>query len=341
MTETRFHRHFLLFIMIFAYACLLLPTLGCAQSGGDVSPTQAAPQPESMAQAASAARTAQYQPEINITCPADVLNGQAFVLKVNSPHLERIDLSWTGKQLSITATPAAGGGMEAIALLPVDLNSKPGLKPLDLTIVDNGRKIQENLTIRVSEKRYPRQELKVEPKFVQLSKPDLERSRAESKRVKAVLAKCSPERYWQLPFVRPVPGSVSSLFGVARVFNGEPRSAHKGLDLRGATGTPIVACAAGRVVLADNLFFSGNVVYLDHGLGVFTMYCHMSEIKVKEGDFVNAGDLLGLVGATGRVTGPHLHLSATVLGTSVDPQVLLDLNPNDIPPYAAGNINVN
>ncbi|MBQ4132595.1 MAG: M23 family metallopeptidase, partial [Desulfovibrionaceae bacterium] len=287
--------------------------------------------------AAAAALEARYQPEITLTVPQTIPNGQPFVLKAVSTRLERLEIDWAGKKLSVPAALSPAGTPEAFALLPVDLDSKPGPRKLNLVIVDNGREIPYSIDVQVVSKQYPRQELKVEPKFVQLSQANLERSRAESKRVKDVLAQHTPQRYWQLPFVRPVPGSVSSLFGVARVFNGEPRSAHRGLDLRGASGTPIAACADGRVALADNLFFAGNAVYLDHGLGVFTMYCHMSEIKVKEGDFVKAGQLLGLVGATGRVTGPHLHLSAAVLGVSVDPQVLLDMNMDGGLPGSAQN----
>ncbi|MDR2695609.1 MAG: M23 family metallopeptidase [Deltaproteobacteria bacterium] len=123
---------------------------------------------------------------------------------------------------------------------------------------------------------------------------------------------------------RPVPGEISSAFGLRRIFNGQPRSQHKGLDLRGAAGTPVLAMADGTVALAEELYFSGNVVYLDHGLGLFSMYAHLSAIDVRPGQQVSAGQALGKVGSTGRVTGPHLHLGCYALGMAVDPTPLME-----------------
>lgn len=265
---------------------------------------------------------------LSILVPSEAYNGQPFLVKAVSSNLEQVVISWAGKNLTIIPVKNADGLFEAMALLPVSLESKEEIRILNLKITDNGKTLNENMQIQVLKKKYPEQQLTVDPKFVQLSKADLERSQTERTITNAIIASCSPVQHWKLPFERPVPGSVSSLFGLARVFNGEPRSAHKGLDLRGAEGTPIKACADGTVVLAADHFFPGNVIYLDHGLGVFSIYCHMSEFAVQEGDFVKAGDVLGKVGSTGRVTGPHLHLSVTVLGTSVDPEILLDMQPD-------------
>ena len=143
-------------------------------------------------------------------------------------------------------------------------------------------------------------------------------------RVARALAIYSSRRSWTAPFVRPVEGGISSQYGLRRVFNGQPRGFHKGLDLRSPEGTPIKACADGVVTLADNLYFSGNAVYLDHGLGVVTAYLHMSKILVRPGESVRRGQVVGLVGATGRVTGPHLHLSLFAQGQSVDILPLLE-----------------
>ena len=259
----------------------------------------------------------------NINVPLEVYNGQAFLLDVTAPDLEEVEISWSGKNLTVLAEPYNAGKMQALALLPVDLDSKEEVRILKLNMTIAGKQIKEHIKIRVLKKQYPEQQLTVDPKFVELSAADLARHQKERKITSAITATRSPTRYWQLPMLRPVPGATSSAFGLQRMFNGVPRSAHKGLDLRAAQGDPISACADGTVALAANHFFSGNVVYLDHGLGVFSVYAHMSKIEVAEGDFVKAGDQIGLIGSTGRVTGPHLHLSILVLSTSVDPNSLL------------------
>jgi murein DD-endopeptidase MepM/ murein hydrolase activator NlpD len=141
-----------------------------------------------------------------------------------------------------------------------------------------------------------------------------------------VYAQLTPQAYWSEPFAVPIPGVEGGRnFGHRRVFNGEPRAPHSGADLRAATGTEILAANAGRVALAKNLFYSGNAVFIDHGLGVYTTYLHLSEMLVAPGDQVARGQVIGLAGATGRVTGPHLHWGVRILDARVDPFSLLSL----------------
>ena len=125
-------------------------------------------------------------------------------------------------------------------------------------------------------------------------------------------------------FVRPVPGQPTSVFGTRRVFNGQARDPHPGLDLRAASGTDVVASGPGRVVLAQDLYYSGNTVIVDHGGGLFTLYAHLSSIGVENGANVEAGQSLGASGATGRVTGPHLHWGAKIGAIPFNPTALLD-----------------
>src|SRR5205085_12304860 len=133
------------------------------------------------------------------------------------------------------------------------------------------------------------------------------------------------ERLWAAAFVRPVNDPANSAFGTRSVFNGKPRNAHGGADFLSPAGTPIHAPNAGRVVVARPLYFSGNTVVIDHGLGIFSMLAHLSAFDVHEGDRVAAGDRVGRVGATGRVTGPHLHWAVRAAGARVDPLSVLAL----------------
>src|SRR5262249_28752592 len=127
------------------------------------------------------------------------------------------------------------------------------------------------------------------------------------------------------PFVRPVDAPANSAFGSRSVFNGQPRSPHPGADFLSPAGTPVKAANAGRIVLADDLYYTGGTVIIDHGLGVFSLFAHLSAIDVHDGDMVVAGQVLGNVGATGRVTGPHLHWSVRINGARVDPLSLLSV----------------
>jgi murein DD-endopeptidase MepM/ murein hydrolase activator NlpD len=149
----------------------------------------------------------------------------------------------------------------------------------------------------------------------------LERERARLREVYRLRSAIPPPAE---PFGKPVPGEPTSIFGTRRIFNDKPRSPHPGLDLRGATGEPVGAAGAGTVVIAGEFYYSGNLVILDHGLGLFTLYAHLSEIRVEEGQAVEQGEIVGLVGATGRVTGPHLHWGAKIGDRPFDPAALLD-----------------
>lgn len=269
----------------------------------------------------------QSQAEIILQAPQKSARGDAFVAEaISTEPVEEFVFFWRGKEHRVRAKQDNQGWSGKI-LLPAALDEKADSLALGLgSVAKSGGKAIEKTraTVALFDRPRPTQKLTVNKKYV--NPPASEKARIESDRqkVRKALATSLPERLWELPFQRPVPGGVSSLFGMKRVFNGEPRSVHRGLDLRGAQGTPIKAVADGEVVLVDNLYFSGNTVYLNHGDGVFSAYLHMSEPKVAPGQKVSRGDVIGLVGATGRVTGPHLHLSLIVQGQSVDPQPLLE-----------------
>lgn len=238
--------------------------------------------------------------------------GDAFLFTcTTSLNCDDVLVEWRGKKILL-----GGQGTSAEALLSIPLESKE--KSIPIVISDMSGKKLHSGNVRVVQKDYPTQELQVEPKYV--SPPDEMKPiiKEQNKITRGFLNQITPIKYWTLPLQKGVPGGITSEFGMRRVFNGQPKNPHKGTDLRGAEGTPIYAIAAGKVVLVEDFYYSGKHVLIDHGLGVHSLYAHMSEPKATVGQLVEAGELIGLVGATGRVTGPHLHLGFYVLGVAVN-----------------------
>jgi murein DD-endopeptidase MepM/ murein hydrolase activator NlpD len=240
----------------------------------------------------------------------------------NEQGIKSVEVVWGMKKI-----PAFRLGNTWTTIVGVDLDTKPGEHKTDvLFTMDDGRIDHRETMIQVVSKKYPTTELKVDDKYVELSKTDLARANRESKETAAIYARITNQMLWTEPFSIPIPGETAGTnFGHRRIFNGEPRAPHAGADLRAKTGTRIYATNRGRVVLAKSLFFTGNTVILDHGLGIYSLYAHLSRIDVKVGDMVDNGGELGLSGATGRVTGPHLHWGIMAQGARVDPFTLINI----------------
>ncbi len=211
-------------------------------------------------------------------------------------------------------------GWKAVVGIPLATTAGPQTARLVTPQADDKDRM---LAFDVAPKTYAEQKLTVEPRKVDPLPEDEKRIEAESARSEKALATFSEDLVPTWRWTAPVPGERSSSFGLRRVFNGQPRNPHSGMDIAAATGTPIRSPAAGRVLDTGDFFFNGNTVFVDHGHGVVTMYCHLSRIDVKPGDVVTTGQTLGLVGATGRVTGPHLHWGVGVNRAMVDPALFL------------------
>jgi murein DD-endopeptidase MepM/ murein hydrolase activator NlpD len=204
-----------------------------------------------------------------------------------------------------------------VAVAGIALDTAPGTIRISVNGVDSD--------VDISGHDYREQRITVENQsFVEQSPEQLERIFGERKIIDAVLMSFTERPVDGLSLKAPVPGKQSDSFGYRRFFNDQPRSPHKGMDISAGSGQAIVAPRAGTVAATGNYFFNGNTVLLDHGQGFITMYCHLSDIGVEEGQPVATGDVLGAVGATGRVTGPHLHFGTYLNGTAVDPAIFLD-----------------
>ena len=203
------------------------------------------------------------------------------------------------------------------ATVGVSLDAAAGIATLALA---DGRQHQ----FTIVEHTYREQHLTVAPGFVSLSEENLARVGKERRIIDAALSNFRDESLDGVELQLPVDGPRSSSFGSRRFFNNEARSPHKGMDIAASAGTPILAPRAGVVTATGDYYFNGNTVIVDHGQGLITMYCHLSEIGVDEGQVVATGDNLGAVGATGRVTGAHLHFGTYLNGTAVDPALLLE-----------------
>ncbi|MBH2018705.1 MAG: peptidoglycan DD-metalloendopeptidase family protein [Burkholderiales bacterium] len=216
-----------------------------------------------------------------------------------------------------------GDVIEWTALVGIPLSAVPGQASITVQAADGGG--QRPIAYTVASKRYSEQRLKVAPDTVDLSPENAaryERERAHQEKVMATFSTPLPDAA-SLRMQVPVPGRRSSSFGLRRVFNGQSRNPHSGMDIAASTGTPIVSPLPARVIDTGDYFFNGNTVWLDHGGGLLSMVCHLSAIDVKLGDGLKTGERLGAVGATGRVTGPHLHWGVMLNRAMVDPALFL------------------
>lgn len=270
------------------------------------------------------AKTHNQEPIVEI--PYQAFKGEPFLIKASVPGLKKAEVSWAGKHLEYVPSNLEGEP-EVRFILAAGLQEKKHVMPLTLTLyTDSGKKlITRDLDLMT--KQYPVQRLSVAPKYVTPPASVQKKIQEDRVEMRRALSTLSSERNWTLPFIRPVPGVVTSEYGLRREFNGQKRNPHRGLDLDGRLGDPILAAEKGTVVLASDHYYGGNTIVIDHGLGVFTIYLHMNSFAVSTGQKVERGETIGTVGKTGRVTGPHLHLSLSILGESVNPSPVLEPYP--------------
>ena len=246
---------------------------------------------------------------LDISCRCDADRAVATVFKREVP-LTRADNGWQG-------------------WIGIDLDTKAGSYPIAVHIEPRGKPaLTATHALVIKPKQFPVRRLSVAPQFVDPPASEVERIKREAALLQSIFEGVNGPRYWRGAVQAPVGETPSSSFGSRSVLNGQARSPHSGTDFGAKIGTPIAAPAAGVVVLAEPLYFTGNTVVLDHGLGLYSLLAHLSEFKVKKEDRIDRGDIVGLSGDTGRVTAPHLHWTVRLNGARVDPLSLIAATKN-------------
>ena len=253
--------------------------------------------------------------------PPLLVDGAPVAFDVTPPvELTRLSAKWLGHQVWFSYDPA---GKAWYAIAGISLETHPGTYALELSgTTSQAATISFTRQITVRAAKYPSIKVTVAKRFTEPNKAELERIHQDKTVKQDVFQHTNPEREWSGKFLAPVVAPVSDAFGTRRTFNGKVQSMHQGLDYGVPTGTPVSAANAGIVLLAGPLYFEGNCVVLDHGQGLLTLYLHLSEIKVKQGERIAAGQEIGRSGGTGRATGPHLHFAVRWQGVYLNPATL-------------------
>lgn len=275
--------------------------------------------------------------QVRKSCPGGVMlkasagmvtQGSLVLTEVLGPKtLPQFSSEWDGHEMPLWQENPTSGTLHG--LLGIDLEKAPGTYEWKVSWPGAGGDAEVcSVTITVRAGKFPTERLKVDPQFVQPNPEQEKQAEEDQKKMRAIYDTVTPERLWQGKFRLPLKNVTSGgNFGRRRILNGEPRSPHAGVDFPAAAGTAVFASQSGRVVLAEGLYYSGNTVVVDHGYGIYTMYAHLSRIGVQAGQMVKMGEELGKVGATGRVTGPHLHWGLTINHARVNAMQIAQRQP--------------
>jgi len=265
--------------------------------------------------------------EVHAT-PNPVNNGRTVLLEIDTRNLTEpivgIQAWHKERVIPVYRHPLKGPDI-LIGLIGISYYRKSGTVDVKLEWTNRSGYHLLQIPIEVTKGQFKKEKLRVPKGKVSPSTTDRRRISGERSTIKSIYNTPEPSRLWETAFAMPATGRVTSPFGSQRVLNGTLRSYHNGIDFRAPTGTPIFAANGGIVRLASNLFYSGNHLIIDHGLGLFTGYSHLSAFSVTPGQRVHKGQEIGLAGATGRTNGPHLHWAAKVNGINVDPLQLMEL----------------
>ena len=270
--------------------------------------------------------------------PDPVVNGNVLLLLIDSHAFEHpivgIQARYDGHIIPVFDHPLAPTGMY-IGLVGISYYSRPGSTRIKLEWTDETGYHHRRLSFSIVQGRYRSEKLRVPARKVVPLKGDMQRINREKAAVKDIYALSQARHLWQAPFQLPVDGKITSPYGSRRTYNGQTKRYHSGIDFRAAVGTPIKSANTGIVRMAEDLFFAGKHVIVDHGKGLFTSYSHLSEFRVSPGQLIDRGTVVGLAGASGRANGPHLHWGAKLNGVNINPMQLLDISNIVLQPGAA------
>ncbi len=258
----------------------------------------------------------------------EVTNGSLLLLQIEtrklSPPVRGMRLTFQQREYPVYPHPVSPAD-SYFGLIAIPFRTAPGPAKLVLSWTNATGDHHRKIPFRIVAGKYKTDELKVDSSRVNPNKKNMKRARKEARKIKRTYAEGSIVRLWDGDFQLPMTSDITSSFGNKRVFNGQLKSFHNGVDFRARSATPVFAANSGVVKLAENLFYSGNAVVIDHGTGIFTIYAHLSRIDVTPGQHIEKGHRLGLTGATGRVSGPHLHWGVKINGIAVNPMQLIEV----------------
>ena len=260
---------------------------------------------------------------------SNIANGKTALIEFDKEKNIKYEKLLIGKKdYSVFTNPIDKN--KAYVLLPISYYEKPNKKKIELVYIENNKEKTKVLFFNVEDGKYKKEQIKVQKSKVSLNKKDKKRASKEYAEAMKIYNSVTKKSYISKKFIVPLDTKITSSFGKARVYNDTLKGYHSGTDFRAKVGTPIIASNDGIIILAKDRFYSGNSIIIDHGQGIYTCYYHMSKFNVKKGDEVKRGQILGLSGSSGRVTGPHLHFSARVSGIQVDPLQLIELINNNL-----------
>jgi murein DD-endopeptidase MepM/ murein hydrolase activator NlpD len=258
----------------------------------------------------------------------EVTNGSLLLLQIDTrklgPPVRDMRITYQQSVYPVYAHPVTPADI-LFGLIAIPFRTAPGPAKLVLSWTNAAGDHNRTIPFKVVAGKYKTDELKVDSSRVNPNNKNIKRAQKEARRITRIYAEGRLARLWDGDFQLPMTSDITSPFGNKRVFNGQLKSFHNGVDFRARSPLPVFAANSGVVKLAENLFYSGNAVVIDHGTGIFTIYAHLSRIDVTAGRHVEKGQRLGLTGATGRVSGPHLHWGVKVNGVAVNPMQLIEL----------------